>query len=137
MKIWTAAILSTALLGACATTPEPCTPEWVEWKTEKVLTRFALANRGEVNRLRNFSEDLQSDNIGPLIALQIPGMIDDFKDLAESFEANALPALNAAADQCGGVQTLAPAFATFLRKEGVGEDVLEWVELITVLAIES
>ena len=137
MMKWTAALLGAALLGGCATTPEPCTPEWVEWKTEKVLTRFALANRGEVNRLRNFSEDLQSDNIGPLIALQVPGMIDDFKELAESFETNALPALNAAADQCGGIQTLAPAFTTFLRNEGVGEDVLEWVELITVLAIES
>ena len=134
---WTTALLSAAFLAACATTPEPCTPEWVEWKSEQVLTRFALANRSEVNRLRTFSEDLKSDNIGPLTALQIPRMIDDFKDLAKSFEENALPALNAAADQCGGLQTLAPAFTTFLRNEGVGEDVLEWVELITVLAIES
>lgn len=133
----TAVLMSLAVLGACATTPEPCTPEWVEWKTEKVLTRFAIANRSEVRRLRDFSETLQNDDIGPLTALQIPGMIDDFKDLAHGFEDRVLPELSAAADQCGSVQALAPAFTTFLRKEGVGEDVLEWVELLTVIAIES
>ncbi|MEP1143159.1 MAG: hypothetical protein ABJH52_05530 [Henriciella sp.] len=136
MKI-KASLLTIALLGACATTPEPCTPEWVEWKSEKVLKRFAIANRSEVNRLRNFSETLQADDIGPLTALQIPGMINDFKELAGEFEDNVLPELNAAVDQCGGVQQLAPALTTFLKDEGVGEDVLEWVELLTVIAIDS
>lgn len=136
MKI-KASLLTMALLGACATTPEPCTPEWVEWKSEKVLKRFAFANRSEVNRLRNFSETLQADDIGPLTALQIPGMINDFKELAGEFENSVLPELNAAVDQCGSVQQLAPALTTFLRDEGVGEDVLEWVELLTVIAVDS
>jgi hypothetical protein len=132
-----AGLIGLAMLGACATTPEPCTPEWVEWKSEKVLKRFAYANYGEVKRLRDFSEDLQGDDIGPLTALQIPGMIQDFKALAEDFEAVVLPALNDAVDQCGSVQALAPALTEFLRGEGVGEDVLEWVELLTVIAVDS
>ncbi len=136
MKI-AAGLIGLAMLGACATTPEPCTPEWVEWKSEKVLKRFAYANYGEVKRLRDFSEDLRADDIGPLTALQIPGMIQDFKALAEDFEADVLPALNDAVDQCGSVQALAPALTEFLRGEGVGEDVLEWVELLTVIAVDS
>ena len=130
-------IVGAALLAACQTTPEPCTAEWVEWKTEKVLTRFAVNNYSEVKRLRDFSQTLEEDNIGPLIALQIPAMIDDFKDLASNFEDAVLPELNAAAALCGGAQELAPAFVAFLRDEGVGEDVLEWVELLTVIALES
>jgi len=129
-----AGLIGLAMLGACATTPEPCTPEWVEWKSEKILTRFALANRSEVNRLRDFSETLDGDDISPLVALQIPGMIEDFKVLANAFEADVLPALNAAVDECGSVQALAPALTQFLRDEGVGEDVLEWVELLAALA---
>lgn len=130
-------IVATALMAACQTSPEPCTAEWVEWKTEKVLTRFAVNNYSEVKRLRDFSQTLEEDNIGPLIALQIPAMIDDFKDLASNFEDSVMPELNAAAELCGGAQELAPAFVAFLRDEGVGEDVLEWVEVITVIALES
>ena len=132
-----AGLIGLAMLGACATTPEPCTPEWVEWKSEKILSRFALTNYSEVRRLRDFSETLQEDDIGPLTALQIPGMIEDFKVLARDFEADVLPALNAAVDECGSVQALAPALTQFLRDEGVGEDVLEWVELLTVIAVDS
>ena len=133
----TAMMVGAGLLAACQSTPEPCTAEWVEWKTEKVLTRFAANNYSEVKRLRDFSETLDEDNIGPLIALQIPAMIEDFKELATNFESSVLPELNAAADLCGGAQELAPAFVAFLRDEGVGDDVLEWVELITVIAIET
>ena len=103
------ALSGLAALSACATAPEPCTSEWVEWKSEKILTRFAIANYSEVKRLRDFSETLQEDDISPLTALEIPGMINDFKTLARDFEADVLPELNAAIDQCGSVQELAPA----------------------------
>ena len=132
-----AALTGLALLGACQTTPEPCTTEWVEWKSERVLTSFARDNLSEVRRLRDFSETLQEDEIGPLVALQIPAMIEDFKVLAAGFEDTVMPELNAALDMCGGSQELAPAFVAFLEKEGVGEDVLEWVELLTALVSES
>ena len=125
------------MLSACATTPEPCTPEWVEWKSEKVLKRFAVSNYSTVSRLRDFSQTLNEDEMSPLIALQIPGMIDDFKQLASRFEKTVLPELNAAVDQCGSVQELAPALTAFLRDEGVEDEVLEWVELLTVMIIDT
>jgi len=131
-------IASLTALGACATLePEPCTAEWAEYKTEKVLSQFARSNYREVRRLKNFAATLEDGNIGPLTALKIPAMIEDFKELATSFEGQVLPELNAALDQCGDVQTLIPAFTVFLSREGVGEDVLEWVELLGAFAVEN
>lgn len=137
MRRMASAIALTAMLSACATGPEPCTPEWVEWKSETVLKRFAISNYREVSRLRDFSKTLQQDEISPLVALQIPGMIEDFKDLANRFEDSALPELNAAAAQCGSAQELVPAFISFLRDEGVEEDVLEWVTVLSAFVVDS
>lgn len=130
-------LAATALVGltACATVePEPCTAEWVEWKTDRILNDFARANSSELRSLRNFANTLEDGNMGPMTAMRLPGMIEDFKDLAEDFENRTLPELNAAVNQCGTPQKLIPAFATFLRKEGVGEDVIEWVEFIGELS---
>ena len=133
----TFSLASLAALGACATTPEPCTPEWVEYKTERILTRFASNNYDDVRQLRSFAETLEEGDVGPLTALAIPGMIEDFKALASNFEHEALPELNAAIDQCGRPEELIPAFTTFLRQEGVGEAVLEWVELLGAFVVEA
>ncbi|MEM9054806.1 MAG: hypothetical protein AAGB16_05725 [Pseudomonadota bacterium] len=125
------AALSVSMLTACASLePEPCTTEWVEWKTDRLLTEFARANYSEVQNLKSFAQTLEDGNVGPLTALKIPSMIEDFKTLAADFEDRTLPELNAAVKQCGTAQELIPAFTAFLRKEGVGETVIEWVELI-------
>jgi hypothetical protein len=47
-----AALLVATSLGACATAPEPCTTEWVEYRTDRILKRFAGENRGLVSDLR-------------------------------------------------------------------------------------
>lgn len=126
-----------ALVGltACATMePEPCTAEWVEWKTDRILSDFSRANSNEIRSLRSFANTLENGDMRPMTALRLPSMIEDFKKLAEDFEQRTLPELNAAVDRCGTPQKLVPAFTTFLRKEGVGEDVIEWVELIGELS---
>lgn len=134
----TVAFASLVTLSACATMePEPCTSEWVEWKTERVLTSFARSNYSEIRRLQKFSETLEDGNVGPLTALKIPAMLEDFKELANSFESRVLPELNSAVAQCATPQAFIPAFTGFLRKEGVGEDVLEWVELLGAFVIET
>lgn len=118
-------------LTACATMePEPCTAEWVEWKTDRILSDFSSANSSEIRSLRKFANTLEDGSMGPMTAIRLPAMIEDFKDLAEDFETRTLPQLNAAVDQCGTPEKLVPAFTKFLRSEGVGEDVIEWVEFI-------
>ena len=136
ITLLSAALSALVLVTACTSTPKPCTPEWVEYKTDRILGEFARIHRSEVNRLRDFANALQDDEPSPLLMMQIPARIENFKDLARAFEAQALPELNAAIDQCGDPQVLVPAFTSFLRKEGVGEDVIEWVEVLAPLALE-
>ena len=122
-------------VSACVTEPPPCTPEWVEWKSDQVLTRFARSNYGTVSQLRDFSRDLE--NPSPLLLLRIASMQDDFTELARDFNRIVLPELNNAVAQCSEPRNFVPAFTGFLRKEGVGENVLEWVEAIGYLAVEQ
>lgn len=119
--------LSLLTMSACATVaPEPCTPEWVEWKTDAVLSDFARGNRGEIRRLTRLAETLQSDTASPLTAFRLPGMIEDFQRLAADFETIALPEFNAAMSECGQSETLVPLFTELLRRQGVSEEILEW-----------
>lgn len=134
MRSYLICAVALAGLSACASLePEPCTAEWVEWKSDRILSDFSRANAGEIRNLRNFASKLEDGNVGPLTAMQIPSMIEDFKTLAGDFEQRTLPELNAAVAQCGSAQKLVPAFSRFLRDEGVGEEVIEWVEFIAEL----
>lgn len=125
------------LTTACTTVPEPCTAEWAEYKTESVLKSFAYKNRGEVRRLKSFAESLEDGDIGPLTAMRMPGMIEDFKELADGFENTALPEINLALEQCGSAEMLVPAFTKFLRGQDVGDSVIEWVELLGAFIVET
>ncbi|MEO0548480.1 MAG: hypothetical protein AAFZ91_01070 [Pseudomonadota bacterium] len=122
-------------VSACATvTPEPCTAEWVDWKTDSILDEFAQSNRGELRRLSNFSEDLQANATSPLTAFRLPGMIEDFQTLAADFEGRVLPEVNAALEQCGSAETLIPLFTQLLRREGFSEEVLEWTVFLGAIS---
>ena len=119
----------------CATQPDPCTADWIEWKTEKILTPFARSHSGTVRLLRDLSD--QADAPDMLMAVRIAASMDDFEALAEDFDRSVLPQLNEALDQCGQSQHFVPAFSAFLRKQGVGEDIIAWVEVIGYVALEE
>jgi len=120
------AAASFALVSACATQPDPCTPEWVQWKSEKVLKSFAFQNRGFIKDLRNIEGQLK--NPGPLMALRVIGLADDVADVVEDFQEDVMPELRSAYAECGSVEKLMPTFTKFLRQEGISEDTLKWVE---------
>ena len=120
------AALSIALIPACATQPEPCTPEWVQWKSDKFLNAFAVEHRGLIKDLRNIEG--QFDNPGPLMAIRLIGLADDVADVIEDFQEDVMPELQAAYAECGSVEKLMPTFTKFLRQEGVSEETLKWVE---------
>ena len=125
------AFVGLAILGACVTRePEPCTSEWVDYKTDRVLDKFARINSDEIRRLKVFGNTLNSGDVSAFAALQVPTMIKDFQTLATSFESIAMPELNSALGQCGTVESLVPAFTGFLRDQGVSENILEWVEFL-------
>ena len=53
-------------LAACATrVPEPCTAEWIDYKTDKVLHKFAARNRGLINDFRKLTRE--GGSVDPLV----------------------------------------------------------------------
>ncbi|MEM1286695.1 MAG: hypothetical protein AAGH43_15020, partial [Pseudomonadota bacterium] len=72
-----------ATLSACTTTPEPCTAEWVEWRTETVLTKFARSNFTRINRLRKFAKTVNEGDVSPMAVLAVPSLISDIQVLAD------------------------------------------------------
>lgn len=123
---FTIAAGAVALMSACATQPDPCTPEWVQWKSEKVMKSFAFEHRGFIRDLRKIEGNLKDPN--PLVMMRLIGLADDVADVVEDFQADVMPELRAAYNQCGSVDKLMPTFTKFLRQEGVSEDTLKWVE---------
>lgn len=132
MKYLIAAAAPLALAACASLQPEPCTTEWVEWKTDQVLTPFARDNRGLIRDLRDFSQDMRDP--GPITLMLMASKLDDFRDLATDFQDDVLPELRAAVDTCGEPAQFVPAFTGFLRKQGVEEDMLVWIDAIGAAA---
>ena len=70
-----------------------------------------------------------------MMALQMATLADDFLALARDFDRIVMPELNDAVAQCSEPRNFVPAFTQFLRKEGVDNDVIEWVEVLGYVAI--
>jgi len=127
-----AALIAATSLGACATAPEPCTAEWIDYRTEKVLNRFAFENRGLVSDLRGLVKE--DGEISQVEAILLAAKADDLRRFATSFDKIIIPELESAVGQCGNKPEFIPAFTEFLRKEGVSDDALEWVGPVMALS---
>lgn len=118
--------LCLAPLAACATMePEPCTAEWIDYKTDKVLRKFASENRPLIHDLRRLADE--EGDIDPFVAFSLARKSGRIQQFADSFNDIVLPELEAALDQCGTKEEFAPAFAKFLKQEGVNDAALEWI----------
>ena len=132
LRALAAAILTGTTLGACATAPEPCTTECIDYRTDQILTRFALQNRGLVSDLRRLVR--QDGEIDTVQAILLAAKADDLRDFADGFENFVIPELKSSIGQCRSDTNFVPAFAEFLRREGVSEEALEWVGPVLALS---
>lgn len=113
-------------LAACASMePEPCTAEWIDYKTDKVLRKFASENRGLINDFRNLARD--NGDVDPFIAISLSRKSAQIQKFADSFKTIVLPELDAAMARCGDKPEFVPAFVDFLRDEGVNEEAISWI----------
>ncbi|MGE6698566.1 hypothetical protein ACQKH5_12795 [Hyphomonas sp. NPDC076900] len=119
------AAMALASLGACATQPEPCTTEWVQYRTDRILGKFAMENRGLVNDLRRLTRE--DGRVDPVQSVILAAKAEDIQRFARSFETVVVPELNSAIAQCGRHENFVPAFTQFLRNEGVPEASLQWI----------
>ncbi|MBK8197153.1 MAG: hypothetical protein IPK75_02195 [Acidobacteria bacterium] len=127
-----AALAAASALGACATAPEPCTTEWVDYKTDRILKRFASDNRMLVSDLRQLTR--ADGEIDPVQAILLAAKADELRRFADSFQNQVVPDLRAAIAECRSDPGFVPAFTEFLRREGVPEPTLAWVGPVLALS---
>ncbi|MEP1597425.1 MAG: hypothetical protein ABJM18_03550 [Hyphomonas sp.] len=112
-------------LAACVTAPEPCTQEWVEYKSDPILSEFASENRGLINDLRRMTDT--EGELNTFATMRLMSRTDDLQNFADSFQNVVIPELESALIECGQSDQFAPALTSFLRDEGVDEEALQWV----------
>lgn len=118
-------ILGLLPLAGCQTVPEPCTQEWVDYKSDRILNRFAAENRGLINDLRKLSNS--DGDLSTLATVRLMRRTSDLQAFVDSFQNTVVPELELAVQECSQSEEFVPALTSFLRDEGVSEDALQWV----------
>lgn len=137
MKRVIAAGLLATILGAagCATTPEPCTSEWVHWKTERFVAKFVNDHQKEFRDARNSAAlfagvgGLDTSGGIPTMILAAGGMIS----LASDFMTDLWPEVSDAVSECDTAPRATQLFASILREQGVDERAAKAVEDLGLL----
>lgn len=125
--VWMIAVLSAFGLAGCASLePEPCTADWVKWRTDAITQDFRTEFGPEMDDLVRFSKQLEDPS--PLLLLEMTARLSDFQDMADVFSETVMPELGAAIDQCGTPTEFVAVFSDMLREQGVDGTVLDWVE---------
>lgn len=127
------AVLAFPLLSACATAPEPCTAEWVDWKTERIIGQFVIDHRKEISELRDvapimFGPEGGMQDIAPtsMMVLTAIGALDLVLDFAN----DAWPQVSDAVSECATAPDATRLFADMLRREGVDERAIAAIERV-------
>lgn len=129
------AIACAPAMAGCASMPEPCTSEWVHWKTERFIGEFVRTHQKQFADARNsavlFSGVGGADAPGnlPLLVLTAAGVIT----LATDFMSDLWPEVSEALSQCDTSPRAAQLFASILREQGVNERAAKAVEDLGLL----
>ena len=126
-----AAILMTPIVAGCATAPEPCTAEWFDWKTERILGEFAYDHRREIDNLRDQTALLLGPDTGsrqPAAGLGMLLTAVGVVQLVGDFGQHAWPEIADAVSECGSTPEASRLFADMLRREGVDERAVRAIE---------
>lgn len=122
-------------LASCATTPEPCTSEWVHWKTERFVAQFVRDHQKEFTDARNSSAifsgmgGLDTSGSIPTMLLAAGGMLT----LASDFMNDLWPEVRDAVSECDTAPRAAQLFASILREQGVNERAAKAVDDLGML----
>ncbi len=120
-----------ALTGCATLEPEPCTPEWVDYKTDQILDPFVRKHRSEFRTLRDLSGQLEDP--GVYTTLRLASQAGAIVEMAEDFTQSAVPEIQAAVAQCARPRQASELLVALLRREGVEGDVIAWVEALGIL----
>lgn len=135
MRLAALALACLPVVSACATTPEPCTSEWIHWKTERFVAAFVRDHQKEFQDARNsallFSGTSGIDTSGgiPMIVLTAAGVIS----LASDFMNDLWPEVRDAVSECDTASRAAQLFSSILREQGVDERAAKAIEDLGLL----
>jgi len=131
IRSFAAAILAAPVLAGCAAMPEPCTAEWFDWKTERIIGGFVQDHREQIGRLRDvapamFGPEGGLEQIAPtsMLVLTAIGAVD----LALDFARQTWPEIRDAVAECSAPPRASRLFADMLRREGVDERAVRAIE---------
>jgi hypothetical protein len=126
-----AALAALPTLSGCNTMPEPCTAEWFDWKTERILGEFVYDHRKQINDLRDvaptmFGPEGGLEQIAPtsMLVLTAIGALQ----LVADFGNDAWPEITDAVSECSSAPDASRLFADMLRREGVDERAVRAIE---------
>lgn len=126
---------SSLVVGGCASMPEPCTSEWVHWKTERFIGEFVRDHQKQFGDARNASAMFAKAGEGdpssgiPTLILTAAGVIT----LATDFMSDLWPEVSDALSQCDTAPRAAQLFASILRDQGVDERAARAVDELGLL----
>lgn len=132
VKLSAAVLVLSVLAAGCASTPKPCTAQWMDWRRDALIRDFASSHRGDLGTLREFSAAVSGKGGKPSIlematlAPRIVVLAGDFVDMAE-------PEVRSVYQQCGTGPQTAQLFADLLRREGVSESLVQTIEEMGLL----
>ena len=135
-SVFASAFAAIALsISACASfEPDPCTPEWVEWKKDRILSEFTRSHRSEMRTLRSLRDTFDGGDVSAFqvagVALAAPRlgqMAQDFVDLT-------VPEVRTALVQCGWNGGATPLFVEMLRDDGFDEQTIAFAQQLGPIA---
>jgi len=136
MKSIAVAMMALPVLSACATGPQPCTSEWVQWKTERIVGQFVADHRSEIGKLRDiapvmFGPEGGLQDIAPtsMMVLTAIGALD----LVLEFGNDTWPQITDAVAECAAEPDAAYIFANMLRDQGIDERAVVAIERLGAL----
>lgn len=125
-----------ALTGAgCASMPEPCTSEWIHWKTDRFVSDFVRNHQKQFADARNSAAlfagvgGLDTSGGIPMMVLAAAGVVT----LASDFMNDLWPEVGDAVSQCDTAPRATQLFARILREQGVDERAAKAVEDLGLL----
>lgn len=136
IRSFAAALLALPVLAGCNTMPEPCTSEWFDWKTERIVGQFAYEHRDQIGKLRDIAPTLLdtgggSSKLAPTAVLVLTAV--GALQLAVDFGQDAWPEVQDAVSECSAPPQATRLFGDMLRREGVDERAVRAIEDLGVM----
>lgn len=120
-----------AVAASCASVPvDPCSRAGIEKRMTSSLKSFAVRNRADIRTLQKATQYLGGESVSG--KMQIVFAVDALSRLVEAFGDDVVPEITAISDQCGSTDDVKAVFLDFLKDEGVGDKVLQWVEGLSI-----